>query len=531
MTSSSSSMVIVDNRNFEDVLKELPGVIDKSVACAFDCEFSGIEVDKLNKVSFIDTYELRYEKAKKSVETFAVFSVGLTFFFGVDTTTAKDVSKIPESYYKTYDFLLFKDYKSTTNFMFNNKSMKMNSGASLDFNRIFKHGITYLNEKEIEDNFVFFRKAREDKVELQKKIKYVENIIEVVTEWYKDPHEFANNTNGNLKIGLNNDFYIKLLFDKFHGTDFFPQKLYLTIEKDKKTQLKNVIFRKLSENDESFDDLVKKEIIKKSGFHRVMSKLKGYKGPILGYNCLLDLCHIFNKFIRPLPLDHESFKKELHEYFPTIIDVKYIITQPKFNKLFGKSRDRSLRMAFLKLFGDNEQLKILVKDDLHKSSFDSMATGHVYFLLKQKLGIKEHHLMKNKIFMMKKNNSKDTFDLTMEQRNVFNVDRKNVLFITEIPDGLQRKELEKRVFGIFKDFYPKYYNIDERTGFVVLRNKEGLEKEAGGRINLIKLKQIWNADTVFEWHVFFSKIDYELQINTCRILNVLNSKKTFLLKK
>jgi hypothetical protein len=44
--------------------------------------------------------------------------------------------------------------------------------------------------------------------------------------------------------------------------------------------------------------------------------------PIIGHNMMLDLCHIIQKFITPLPDTLEQFKKLVSKLFPVIIDTK-----------------------------------------------------------------------------------------------------------------------------------------------------------------------------------------------------------------
>lgn len=432
------SNIIVDNRNFEKVIKEIPQLIEKSSSCAIDLEFSGINLEKRDEVNFLDTFTIRYAKMKKSVTSHAVFSVGLTFFFPV---------KNGPMTYKSFDFLLMKNFGGFINFSINNKSMKINA-QTLDFNRIFKHGIPYINQTEVELQLKRRLRSNRNKIKLTTPIEWIETIATQVHAW------FTNELRNDQFIATpQNDFQIKLLFHRFHGA--YNGRLYLESEKFE-NQRKFVSFTKV-------DDVKKSEMqfaTKATGFSRVIALLKGYSKPIIGYNCFLDLGHIVDKFINPLPATLDEFKTVLHEYFPVIIDAKHYVSVTSFNGFHGTNISLRRMYNYLSILGFVENKFDPTDLQFHTSLFDSYATGVVYYNLLN--GIRDLGKTEiNKLFLIKQ---KDHINLTKPQ---FDQCRNNVIVLTNIPVTVCRSELDSRLnrcFGLKSEFI----NIDDVTGYLVL---------------------------------------------------------------
>lgn len=57
---------------------------------------------------------------------------------------------------------------------------------------------------------------------------------------------------------------------------------------------------------------------------QIIRELIAQKKPLVGHNCLLDLLHLFEHFVRPLPPKYEVFKRELHSLLPCVVDTKHL---------------------------------------------------------------------------------------------------------------------------------------------------------------------------------------------------------------
>jgi hypothetical protein len=145
---------------------------------------------------------------------------------------------------------------------------------------------------------------------------------------------------------------------------------------------------------------------------------------------LLDLAHMYEKFIRPLPNTVDDFADELLALFPGgLIDTKYLVNaQPTLRSMLGM--DTSLSQLFTSTAGIewNEGLIFLdyvetfgasAKDSLaHQAAFDAIVTGYVF------LRMSHFVARKNAIETKKPYTSVTSFDhLTPEYLNVINVFR------------------------------------------------------------------------------------------------------------
>ncbi|CAM6106387.1 unnamed protein product [Calypogeia fissa] len=65
------------------------------------------------------------------------------------------------------------------------------------------------------------------------------------------------------------------------------------------------------------------------GFRKIIDAVKATGKPLVGHNCLLDLAHLHDKFFGPLPSSVKGFSTSILNYFPCILDTKYLLkTEP-----------------------------------------------------------------------------------------------------------------------------------------------------------------------------------------------------------
>jgi len=84
------------------------------------------------------------------------------------------------------------------------------------------------------------------------------------------------------------------------------------------------------------------------GFRAVIDAVSKRQIPVVGHNTLLDLAHIYAKFIGPMPDDIATFKSRFHEAFPTVYDTKQLAqtipslqVRPKLLVLVAKRRPQT----------------------------------------------------------------------------------------------------------------------------------------------------------------------------------------------
>lgn len=66
------------------------------------------------------------------------------------------------------------------------------------------------------------------------------------------------------------------------------------------------------------------------GFTHVVRKIIESGKPLVGHNLVLDLLHLINKTVHPLPEHLDSFKTLVKTNIPTVYDTKLIAKDPPF---------------------------------------------------------------------------------------------------------------------------------------------------------------------------------------------------------
>lgn len=127
------------------------------------------------------------------------------------------------------------------------------------------------------------------------------------------------------------------------------------------------------------------------GFRKVIDAIIEAKKPIVGHNCWLDLCHIYAKFIGPLPPSFPEFSREVLECFPNLMDTKYLATL--LPELFPSGSLTSLcdlTAHFTAMQGLAVKQRKEQREIFHDAGYDSLCTGKVYVGLIMSLLKKSH---------------------------------------------------------------------------------------------------------------------------------------------
>lgn len=129
------------------------------------------------------------------------------------------------------------------------------------------------------------------------------------------------------------------------------------------------------------------------GYRRQLSVAQArmrYKPAVLvGHNCFLDLVYLYHHFIGPLPKKIEDFQKYLHDYFPIIVDTKYMAT----HNCGSINPASSLEQIAAQLNEQQEPVMELAKghqkynrvESFHEAGYDSWLTSQIAVRLSAKL--------------------------------------------------------------------------------------------------------------------------------------------------
>ncbi|OAY75352.1 Poly(A)-specific ribonuclease PARN [Ananas comosus] len=193
-----------------------------------------------------------------------------------------------------------------------------------------------------------------------------------------------------------------LLYVRTVGEDGTWQKrvVYTDSEEDKASLLKEV--------QEDATRSTVSRVRSAVGFRHVIDLLASEQKLIVGHNCLLDIAHIYNKFIGPLPSSMAEFVLAVHDIFPYVVDTKHLLNSSQGIQYFMKKKSKSLSSAFSLLcpavsspsknFGTSSHVKVEVESDeagsscfssgaKHEAGYDAFMTGCVFAQICCHLGV------------------------------------------------------------------------------------------------------------------------------------------------
>lgn len=387
----------VTKENFIQLLPEISDTIRNCDFIAFDTEFSGLHREKCN--FFFDTPEERFAKAVETGRDFFVMQFGLACF--TRTSSLKYDNK-------TWNFYIFP--QPVTNELYNAsadrifavqaESMQFLSQHGFDFNKLFKHGLSYLTWKE--------KSAITDKLKLGHKAQAkVERGNDGLPSFVPQP--MRTDCKGWLAkilefVALRNNFTYK------PGLEENKFRLIGCCTNHKRSIFKRILESSaISENiviDEELDhakdkylviEYVSKEMKREKernefmlakGFLEILELIITNKKPIVGHNLLLDLIRIIDQFIEPLTNDYTTFKMLCNSWFPYIYDTKYIATLILDPATLGSNQTR-LQDLHYQLSDSCELPKIQVnyankpddKEVPHQAGYDAYMSGYSFIVL------------------------------------------------------------------------------------------------------------------------------------------------------
>lgn len=133
----------------------------------------------------------------------------------------------------------------------------------------------------------------------------------------------------------------------------------------------------------------KNALVVAKGFLEVLELVILNKKPLVGHNLALDLIQIINQFMEPLSNDYDSFKETCHSLFPLIYDTKFIAhsvldpetltnNQSRLNDLYCQLRNSQsfpkIRIEHLGEFFDENQVP-------HQAGYDAYMSGYCFIAL------------------------------------------------------------------------------------------------------------------------------------------------------
>uniref|UniRef100_A0A8K9XY97 Poly(A)-specific ribonuclease PARN n=1 Tax=Oncorhynchus mykiss TaxID=8022 RepID=A0A8K9XY97_ONCMY len=377
----------VTRTNFKDSLSTVYSAIEEADFLAIDGEFSGIS-DGPNVSALtngLDTPEERYMKLKKHSMDFLLFQFGLCTFT-YDQAESKYVIK-------TFNFYIFpKPFNRTspdTKFICQSSSIDFLASQGFDFNKVFRHGIPYLNQEEE----VQLREQYEERRSQsngsgnpsyispnsnkgpgsipEEHREYIRRVVEKVESLF---------TTSEKTVDLEEMcIYTTLLFQRVYLCDDimgFQKERYIQISKVDDEERKRRERQKQEREQEELNDAV--------GFSRVIHAISKSGKLVVGHNMLLDVMHTIHQFYCVLP-------EYLLYCFLRLLDTKLMATTQPFKELINITSLAELQKQLKESPFKSPKVEGFpsydtAQEQLHEAGYDAFITGLCFISMANYLG-------------------------------------------------------------------------------------------------------------------------------------------------
>uniref|UniRef100_A0A803QCH9 Uncharacterized protein n=1 Tax=Cannabis sativa TaxID=3483 RepID=A0A803QCH9_CANSA len=543
--------------NFEPALAELRSHVRAADFVAIDLEMTGVTSAPWRECFEFDRSDVRYLKVKDSAEKFAVVQFGVCPFRW-DSSNQFNFYIFPRQELNI-------DGSSSYEYLFQTSSIDFLAKYQFDFNACIHEGISYLSRRQEVDAQKRFdleyegesKEVRDMPVVGMVSILFSDRMKNKISEWRDRLLQFQNGESQS----QGSQSYSKQQFQ----TIFFKMRPAISVNGFTSHQLRLIqlviknnfedlsYIRVKGENCESQHlvvytdskhdrDLLMKEVKDEHrkqaemkiqaaiGFRHVIDLLSSEKKLIVGHNCFLDIAHVHNKFVGPLPLEAEDFVASIHKYFPHIIDTKILLnTHPILQQRMKKSKT-SLSSAFTMIcphialsvssaVASDSYVKVEAQVDdsrcsswnaggKHEAGYDAFMTGCIFAQACSYIGIdfKLHSSTENLAYNEKLQKhinhlylswtNADIIDLrtgnkvteTLEsnpKRRFSNISFENIVLIWGFPSKLKAKDIRcciTKAFG--STSVTSVYHLDETAVFVYFSKTEFVSKFLSLKQNL-----------------------------------------------
>ncbi|PON43422.1 Ribonuclease [Parasponia andersonii] len=547
----------VTKSNFEPALAELRSHVRAADFVAIDLEMTGVTSAPWRESFEFDRSDVRYLKVKDSAEKFAIVQFGVCPF-------RWDSSKQAFIAYP-HNFYIFPRQELTIDgssyeFLCQTASIDFLAKYQFDFNACIREGISYISIQQEGEVLRRLNLAYEDDAPATgynlKEVRDVpllrmgdvlftermKNRFNEWRDWLLQPQsgefQFQGSSNDSKQqfqtlffkmrpaISLSGFTSHQLRLIQLVIRKNFEDLSYVCVNGENCVSQQLVVFT-VSKDDR---DLIMKEIKDERrkqaemkiqaavGFRHVIDLLSSEQKLIVGHNCFLDIAHVHNKFVGPLPLTAEEFVSSINKYFPFIIDTKILLNTHHILQQRMKKSKTSLSSAFAMLcphialsvsgglaFDSGVKVEAQV-DNLrcsnwnsgakHEAGYDAFMTGCIFAQACSHVGIDfKHHfscenlaynekLQKHVNLLYLSWTNADIIDLstgnkvtetleTNPKRQFSNILFENIVLIWGFPSKLKARDIRNcisKVFGLTS--VTSVYHLDETAVFVQFSNTE-----------------------------------------------------------
>ncbi|KAI8581564.1 hypothetical protein K450DRAFT_231922 [Umbelopsis ramanniana AG] len=361
---------------FEQRLPIVAEAIENCDFLAIDAEFTGLH--RYPSQHRFQTIQKRYEVFVSAVSNFAIIQFGICTFHW---------SKTANRYFaKPFNFYVFprstKGRKEMNRcFGVQGEAFDFLTTCGFDFNKWVYSGISYLTpaeEKKFEqEGLERLNNAIPDIPVDRKEVEFMSDVKDKIDAWLQVKDKKKR---GNLEIIALNGYRRRLVYQEVRNnypqlTAFGKKDCICVCYVNEKKEEQRYLEKRMQFDKE------KKEAI---GFRKVIDLISQSKKPVVGHNVLLDLCHMVNQFIAPLPADLKDFKDMVHRRFPSVIDTKFLAAQApdlahfqstSLENIYFETRLPPFDGPKIELHWDFPAYQV---SRAHEAAYDAYITGYVF---------------------------------------------------------------------------------------------------------------------------------------------------------
>ncbi|XP_060523091.1 poly(A)-specific ribonuclease PARN-like [Cylas formicarius] len=389
----------VTQSNFEQLLPEIEKAINGCSFLSVDCELTGLKV-ALNNINAFDSPEQYYKKITRDCKEFLVIQYGITLF-----RYEKGENRFR---HQSFNFYVFRrnlhKYVPDQRFLCQTSSIDFLIANGFDFNKLFKDGISYLNDTEENASKKLLTEQHEKRLafintnvdENNDNIPIPESAQVFLDDVVRKLEDFLDGKDTELYLPKCNAFLRKLVYQV--NREKFRDKISLEtkeVEKERvlcATRIKTTEERGKDEKRNFSDSL--NELNRYLGFSKVIRLIVKSGKLVIGHNFLLDFLHTIEKFLTPLPEDYNDFKECAGSMFSRILDTKFMSSSAPFKSQISTTILGSLLGILTEApFGlpktEVESGKVGYSTDNpkeHEAGYDSFITGLCFLAMWQHLG-------------------------------------------------------------------------------------------------------------------------------------------------
>ncbi|CAG8615368.1 10449_t:CDS:10 [Cetraspora pellucida] len=293
--------------NFHELLPTITEAIQGADFIAIDTELTGLS-EHIERIKSFDDPRSRYLKVRAAATKASQNASYPIHIKEEDTFVARP-----------YNFYIFpansdrRDFNDIC-FMCSGSSLHFLMKCGFDFNKLISQGLPYLNHtdevKLLQKRADIAQRQTDSPPDDETKV-FVDKAIASIEAWL-DTNEKQ------LKISTPHISQKRLIFQEIRA------RFSGLVSAESKP--KCIVLGKLS--DEQKDKFSRDEAVEalasSINFRVIIELLIQSKKPLVGHNCLLDICQVVHQFWQDLPENLKEWKKLVHELFNIVIDTKHL---------------------------------------------------------------------------------------------------------------------------------------------------------------------------------------------------------------